>query len=227
MLPYFEVLGARRSSITGTCTFTAGRTWRGVAWLVALLLLPVPGSESVRAEELDESVLPELPAKIRAQLEANQLRREIELEQLRRELEDLRGSDDADVARKIDRLAELRRLLEVDREVRELLENSPEMAEEYERIVQASALRTPETPRGTCACLESARVHWLGQGDQAGQVTVFLDGGYYEVRAGDTIGNGRCSLGQTLPDSVVLQCGTQRASRGLYSPVERSPQTSQ
>ncbi|MCY3820005.1 MAG: hypothetical protein OXH52_11675 [Gammaproteobacteria bacterium] len=221
------MLGARRSSITGTCTFTAGRTWRAVVWLVALLLLPVPGSESVRAEEVDESVLPELPAKIRAQLEANQLRREIELEQLRRELEDLKGSDDADVARKIERLGELRRLLEVDRDVRELLESSPEMAEEYERIVQATAPGQPETPRGSCACLESARVHWLGQGDQAGQVTVFLDGAYYDVGAGETIGNSRCSVGQTLSGSVVLQCGAQRAIRGLYSPVERTPQTSQ
>lgn len=218
---------ARRRFIKGTHTSTARRAWRGIAWLAALLLLPVPGTDRVLAEESGEPALPELPAKIRAQLEANQLRREIELEQLRRELEDLKGSDDADVTRKIERLAELRRMLEVDRDVRELLQDSPDMAEEYERIVKATALDTSETPQGPCACLETARVHWLGQGEQAGQVTVYLDGGYYDVRVGDAIGNSRCRLGQTLSDSVVLQCGNERAFRGLYSPVERTSQTSQ
>ena len=185
------------------------------------------GTDRVLAEEPDESALPELPAKIRAQLEANQLKRDIELEQLRRELEDLKGSDDADVTRKTELLGELRRMLEVDRDVRELLRDSPEMAEEYERIVKATALDTPEAPQGPCACLESARVHWLGQGEQAGQVTVYLDGGYYDVRVGDAIGNSRCRLGQTLSDSVVLQCGNERAFRGLYSPVDGTSQPSQ
>ena len=208
----FEVLRARRLSIAGTCTFTARRTWRRIVSFAALLLISVPGSESVRAEESDESALPELPAKIRAQLEANQLRREIELEQLRRELDDLKGTDDADVARKIERLGELRRLLEVDRDVRELLQDSPELGAEYERIVKATAPTAPASPQGPCACLESARVHWLGQGDQAGQVTVYLDGGYYDVGVGDAIGNSRCSTGA---DPVRRRCAAVRYAESL------------
>ncbi len=206
---------------------TTRGTWRGVAWLFALVLLPAIGSDRVRAEESAESALPQLPAKIRAQLETEQLRREIALEQLRRQLEGLKGTEDTDVQEKIERLGRLLRLLEVDQNVRDLLEDSPEMAREYDRIVRSSSLDGPTTPQGPCACLETARVHWLGQGDQAGQVTVYLDGGYYDLRAGDTIGNSRCSLGQTLPDSVVLQCGNDRAFRGLYSPVDRTSQISQ
>ena len=206
---------------------TTRSAWRGVAWLFALVLLPGIGSDRTHAEESAESALPQLPAKIRAQLEAEQLRREIALEQLRRQLEDLQGTEDTDVQEKIERLGKLLRLLEVDQDVRELLEDAPEMAREYDRILRASSLDRPTTPQGPCACLELARVHWLGEGDQAGQVTIYLDGGYYDVRAGDAIGSSRCSLGQTLPDSVVLQCGNERAFRGLYNPVDRTSQTSQ
>ena len=219
---------AVRPAITArTDTLTTRSAWRGVAWLFALVLLPGIGSYRAQAQESAESALPQLPAKIRAQLEAEQLRREIALEQLRRQLEELKGTEDTDVQEKIERLGKLLRLLEVDQDVRELLEDAPEMAREYDRILRASSLDRPTTPQGPCACLELARVHWLGEGDQAGQVTVYLGGGYYDVRAGDAIGSSRCSLGQTLPDSVVLQCGNERAFRGLYNPVDRTSQTSQ
>ncbi len=204
---------------SGTDTPPALRACRGVAWLLALVLLPAVGSGPVRAEESAPSPLPQLPAKIRAQLEADRLRREIALEELRRELEALQGAEDSDVGLRIERLAALRRLLEVDSEVRELLEDSPEMAAEYERIVNASAPREAVAPRGPCACLENARVHWLGEGDQAGQVIVYLDGFYHDVRAGEEIGDSRCSVRRAMADGVTLACGGETSARSLHNPV--------
>lgn len=202
-----------------TDTLSTLRVCRGITWLLALVLLPVVGSERVRAEESAESALPQLPAKIRAQLEADQLRREIALEELRRELAALQGTEDSDVGRRIERLGALRRLLEVDSEVRELLEDSPEMAEEYDRIVSASAPRAAAAPQGPCACLENARVHWLGEGDQAGQVIVYLDGLYYDVQAGEVIGDSRCRVQQAVVDGVTLACGGATSARSLHNPV--------
>jgi hypothetical protein len=204
---------------SGTDTPSALRVCRRITWLLALVLLPVVGSERVRAEESAEPALPQLPAKIRAQLEADHLRREIALEKLRRELEALQGTEEGDVGRRIERLGALRRLLEVDSEVRELLEDSPEMAAEYDRIVSASAPRAAAVPQGPCACLESARVHWLGEGDQAGQVIVYLDGLYHDVQAGEEIGGSRCSVQQVMVDGVTLECGGETSARSLHNPV--------
>ena len=215
------MLGARRRAINpGTHTLTVRCAWRGITCLLAMVVLPVIGSQHVRAEESAESALPQLPAKIRAQLETDRLRREIALERLRGELEALQGSEDADVGRKIERLGELFRLLEVDRDVREMLEDSPEMAEEYERIIRASAPTASATPQGACACLENARVHWLGQGDQAGQVIVYLDGLYHDVGAGDGIGSSRCVVRQAMADGIVLECGGQTSPRSLHNPSD-------
>lgn len=202
---------------SGTGIPAALRVCRGISWLLALVLLPVAASEGVRAEE--SAPLPQLPAKIRAQLEADQLRREIALEELRRELEALQGTEDSDVGHRTERLGALRRLLEVDSEVRELLEDSPEMTAEYERIVRASARSAAEAPRGPCACLENARVHWLGEGDQAGQVIVYLDGLYFDVRAGEEIGDSRCRVRQATLDGVTLECGGETSARSLHNPV--------
>ena len=195
--------------------------WRGTAWLLAMALVAVIGGEGVRAEESAESALPKLPEKYIVQLETERLRRQIALEQLRRELADLQGSQDADVGQKVERLRALQRLLEVDRDVRDLLGDSPEMAAEYERIVNASSPGTAETPRGPCACLDNARVHWLGQGGQAGQAIVYLDGLYHELSAGEGLGNSRCRAEEVRADGVVLQCGGQGLARGLHNPVER------
>ena len=212
---------ARRPAInSGTNIPTTARLWRGITLLLAMVLLPVLATERVRAEESAESALPQLPAKIRAQLETDQLRREIVLERLRLELEELQGSEDADVGRKSERLGELLRLLEVDRDVRELLEDSPEMAEEYDRIIRVSAPTASATPQGACACLENARVHWLGQGDQAGQVIVYLDGLYHDLGAGEGIGSSRCRVQQAMADGIVLECGGQTSPRSLHNPVD-------
>lgn len=198
---------------------TKRSAWLGVAWLFALILMPGPASVRAQAEESGESALPQLPAKIRAQLEADQLRREIALEKLRRELEALTGSEDADVGRRAEQLGALRRLLEVDQDVRALLENSPLLAEEYNRIVNASAPREALAPQGACACLENARVHWLGEGDQAGQVIVYLDGLYHDVEAGEEIGDSRCRVQQAMVDGVTLACGGETSARSLHDPV--------
>lgn len=204
---------------SGTDISSASRVWRGITWLLALALLPVLGGERARAEEPAESALPQLPEKYIVQLETERLRRQIALEQLRLELEALQGSEEGDVGQKVERLRVLQRLLEVDRDVRDLLVDSPEMAEEYDRIVRASAPRTAETPQGPCACLENVRVHWLGRGDQAGQAIVYLDGLYHELSAGEGIGN--CSAQEVRADSVVLQCRGQTSTRGLHNPVGR------
>ena len=199
---------------------SVSRSWRGVTWLLALLLIPALGGERVRAEEPAESALPQLPEKYVVQLETERLRRQIALEQLRLELESLQGSDEGDVGQKVERLRTLQRLLEVDRDVRDLLVDSPEMAEEYDRIVRASsAPRTADATQGPCACLENFRVHWLGRGDQAGQAIVYLDGLYHELRAGEGIGN--CSAQEIRLDGVVLQCRGQNSTRGLHNPVGR------
>ena len=180
-------------------------------------MLSVLGSEQVYAEESVESAEPRLPAKIMDQLEADRLRREIALEELRGKLDQLKGSEDVEVQRKIERLGELRKLLEVNRDVRELLKESPELAREYDRVVKTSM-----PPQGACACLESARVHWLGQGDQAGQAIVYLEGLYHDVGAGEGIGSSRCRVQEARADGVVLQCGTQRSARSLHNPVGES-----
>lgn len=198
---------------------TLRTAWRSVAGLLMLVLLPGVAMSRIHAEESAESPLPELPAKIKAQLEADQLRREIALEKLRRELEALRGMEEGDVGRRIERLGALRRLLEVDSEVRELLEDSPEMAAEYDRIVDASAPRANVGPQGPCACLANARVHWLGEGDQAGQAIVFLDGLYHDVQAGQEIGDSGCRVQQAMADGVTLTCGGQTSARSLHNSV--------
>lgn len=217
-----EMSGGGLAINAGTDTPPALRVCRGITWLLALILLPVVASERVRAEESAETALPQLPAKIRAQLEAERLRREIALEELRRELEALQGTEDSDVGRRIERLGALRRLLEVDRDVRELLEDSPDMAAEYERLVSASAPSADVTPQGPCACLANARVHWLGEGDQAGQVIVYLDGLYHDVQAGEEIGDSRCRVQQATVDGVTLACGAATSTRSLHNPVDGS-----
>ena len=203
------------------------RAWRGAVWVLALALFPVIGGERVQAEEsgVVESALPELPEKYVVQLETERLRRQIAFEQLRRELEDLQGSEDADVGQRVARLRALQRLLEVDRDVRDLLGDSPEMVAEYERIVNVSASRTAATPEGPCACIDHARVHWLGQGDQTGQAIVYLDGRYHELRPGEDVGSSRCRAREIRADGVVLQCGGRALARGLHSPVERDMAT--
>ena len=177
-------------------------------------MLSVLGSEQVYAEESAESAEPRLPAKIRDQLEADRLRREIALEELRGELDQLKGSEDVEVQRKIERLGELLKLLEVHRDVRELLKESPELSREYDRVI--------EDIRAASGCVRLPRecsraLAWPG--DQAGQVIVYLDGLYHDVGAGEGIGSSRCRVQEARADGVVLQCGAQRSARSLHNPV--------
>ena len=159
--------------------------------------------------------LPQLPAKIRDQLEIESLQRAIEIIRLEQELEDLQGAANSDLAKKVNQLRDMQTLLEVNADVRDLAQDAPELNPYYWRILDI------DTPPPACRCLEAARVNWLGRGNQAGQATVRVDGRHHEVAVGDAVGGGRCILEAADAQTATLSCGGNVKTLRLYSPVGR------
>lgn len=159
--------------------------------------------------------LPQLPTKIRDQLEIESLQRAIQIIRLERELEDLNDDANSDLAKKVAQLQDMQTLLEVNANVRDLAQDAPELNSYYWRILDVDA------PQAACRCLEAARVNWLGSGNQAGQATVRVDGRHHEVAVGDTIGDSRCILQAADAETATLSCGGNVQTLRLYSPVGR------
>ena len=160
---------------------------------------------------------PPLPAQIRDQLEIDSLQREIRIINLQQELARLQGPQDSELERKIKQLGDMRQLLEINAEVRMLVQEAPELDNQYWRILEV------DSPPPACRCLEGARVHWLGRGEQAGQAVIRLDGEMVEAQVGEAIGGGNCRLAEADERRAVLTCGGRRKVHALYSPVRATP----
>ena len=159
--------------------------------------------------------LPQLPEKIRDQLEIESLQRSIEIIRLEQELADLQGAANSDLAKKVDQLRDMQTLLEVNADVRDLAQEAPELTPYYWRILDV------DTPPPACRCLEAARVNWLGAGPQAGQATIRFDGRHHEVAIGGAVGGSRCTLQAADAETATLSCGGDTKTLRLYSPVGR------
>lgn len=160
------------------------------------------------------SALPQLPVKITDQLRIEALQRDIEILRLQQELRDLQAAANSDLEAKTRSLGEMRTLLEVNAEVRHLVQDAPELAADYRRILEVDALPA------ACRCLDAAQVNWLGPaGPQAGRATVRLDGQHYDVRIGGNVGSSRCTLQAADANQATLACGGNRKTLSLYNPI--------
>ena len=157
--------------------------------------------------------LPQLPAKISDQLQIEALQREIEIIRLEQELRDMRDAANSDLATKIKQLEDMRTLLEVNAEVRQLVQVAPELDAQYWRILDV------DTPSPACRCLEALQVNWLGRGAQTGRATIRIDGQHYDVEVGGTVGSSSCTLQTANAERATFTCGNTRKTLGLYSPV--------
>ena len=188
------------------------RRWLRLA-VVALAALGAGTAHLALAAAPEAVALPQLPAKISDQLQIEALQREIEIIRLEQELRDMRGAANSDLAKKIKQLEDMRSLLEVNAEVRQLVQAAPELDATYWRILEI------DTPSPACRCLETVQVNWLGSGAQAGQATIRIDGQHYDVEVGGTVGNSRCTLQAANAERATFACGDTRKTLGLYSPV--------
>ena len=173
----------------------------------ALALFGVAG---VVAED-EARPLPSLPAKIEDQLRIESLQREIEIVKLRQQLKQLQGLQDSELERKIKQLGDMLALLEVNSEVRTLIKDAPELDAQYWQVLDMDEA----PPSLACACMDAARVVWLGRGGQAGQAVIRLAGGEYDTSVGETIGNSGCRLAEADADSATLACRDARRTLGL------------
>ena len=184
------------------------RAYRCGVALVALL-----AASGAAAEPAASAALPQLPDKVVDQLRIEELQRQIEISRLQQELQDLRAAATSDLNGKIRQLGDMRALLEVNAEVRDLVQDAPELSADYRRILAIDALPA------ACRCLDAAQVNWLGTGAQAGQATVRLDGQHHDVRVGGTVGNSRCTLQAADATQATLICGGTRKTLSYYNPV--------
>ena len=157
--------------------------------------------------------LPQLPDKVVDQLRIEDLQRQIEIIRLQEELRDLQTAANSDLEAKTRSLGDMRTLLEVNAEVRDLVQDAPELASDYRRILAIDALPA------ACRCLDAVQVNWLGDGSQAGQATVRLDGQHHDVRVGGAVGGSRCTLQAADANQATLVCGGNRKTLSLYNPI--------
>lgn len=182
--------------------------------LLALLAAAVAAAEPAAGEPAAPAgALPQLPDKVVDQLRIEELQRQIEIIRLQQELQDLRTAANSDLGAKTRSLGDMRTLLEVNAEVRDLVQDAPELAADYRRILAIDALPA------ACRCLDAAQVNWLGDGPQAGRATVRLDGQHHDVRIGGTVGSSRCTLQAANASQATLACGGNRRTLGLYNPI--------
>lgn len=205
---------------TGPHERRSGRRRRCLRQVAAGCAIALLGAAAASAETAPQTpapavALPQLPAKVRDQLEIESLERAIEIIRLERELEDMNDAANSDLAKKVAQLQDMQTLLEVNANVRDLAQDAPELDAYYWRILDVDA------PAAACRCLEAARVNWLGGGSQAGRATVRVDGRHHEVAVGDTIGDSRCILQAADAETATLSCGGNVQTLRLYSPVGR------
>ena len=182
-------------------------------FLVLAVALALPHFQATAQEP---TAPPRLPEQLRDQAEIDRLKRQIEIIRLRQRLRELQGLQDSELERKHKQLTDMRQLLEVNSEVRDLLRKSPELDAQYRRILDI------ETYRPACECLDNAQVNWLGgRGEQVGQATISLDGEFLDVRIGDQLGASGCSLQVADTESATIACGG--ATRTLvHNPINPS-----
>ena len=180
---------------------------RWLALVVAALALPVGAAESEAPPRT--AVAPDLPERIRDELELEDLRREKE----RRDLEIELG-----VSHDLEEMRKLLDLLTTAEEVQDRLKNNPELRDRYDAIVGGGSRSR------SCTCLVNAQVLWLGTSSQTGQADIRLDEEIHNVKVGGTLGNSRCRLEDVLvagedsaPARALLSCGGTRRERQLYS----------
>lgn len=188
------------------------RRWQRLA-VVALVVCGASTAHVASAADSGTAALPQLPAKISDQLRIEALQREIEIMRLQQELRDIRGAANSDLAKKIKQLEDMRTLLEVNAEVRDLVQTAPELDAHYWRILEV------DTPSPACRCLEAVQVNWLGSGAQTGRATIRIDGQHYDVEVGGTVGSSRCTMQAANAERATFTCGNTRKTLGLYSPV--------
>ena len=186
------------------------------ALIIAALTVCVATGYPALAAELDGASrpAPELPERIRDELELEDLRREKE----RRDLEIELG-----INHDLTEMQKLLVLLTTAEEVQDKLKRNPELRDRYDAIVGDGARSR------SCTCLITAQVLWLGTTDsQSGQADIRLGEDLYNVRVGGNVGNSRCRLDDILVASddavpaasrarALLSCGGTQRERRLYS----------
>ena len=110
-------------------------------------------------------------------------------------------------------LGDMRLLLEVNSEVRDLLQGSPELDAQYRRILNIDA------PPPACGCLDTAQVNQIGKGEQAGGAVIFLSGAYHDLQIGDRVGDSACILQDAGADtdSATLTCAGSSRTLTLFN----------
>ena len=164
----------------------------------------------------------EYPPHIQLELQADQLEREKRVKELQLELDKVR---DSEIAVQIEKFKEVLALLKTDKEIRDLLRESPDLFPLYQAVMTDEKTRasledlqsdiTGGSATQFCGCLETVRVRWLGRGKQAGEAVLTLGGSYYDLRTGDKIGNSLCHLLSTTATHAVLQCRDPVQNRQL------------
>ena len=106
-------------------------------------------------------------------------------------------------------------MLALDREVRDLLEPSPELQAIYRDILNA----TPGGP--SCDCLDRVQLQLVSRA-QSGVAVLSLDGRSSNYRQGEGIGATACRVGTVAAEDVTVQCGTQSCVLRLGGPRDCS-----
>ena len=157
------------------------------------------------AQNQHRSVVSPLPERVRKEREVEILQKDKQIEQLRNEVEALRGVQTNELETKQIQLEKLKNLLNLDREVREGLQSSPELLEVYRQVMSVDA----GSP--SCDCLDRVGLNSIGSGSRAGRAFLSLDqdGPRYDVIEGGPIGDTGCRLAAVAESDVTIQCGTR------------------
>lgn len=174
----------------------------GVAAMVAVAHAPAIAEEA--ASGLDSGVAAEvapLPDRLKDQREIEDLKREREKEQVRNEVEALRGLQTPELETIHIQLEKLKSVMELNREVRELLQASPELGPIYQKVIEVDG------GAASCDCLDRIELNYVGSGTRTGLAILSLDGQAAGFSQGDAIGSTACRVGDVGDAVVRILCG--------------------
>lgn len=157
------------------------------------------------------------PDHVKDEIRAAKLEREARLIKLEFELQSLR---DSILDAKIRKFENARTLLQAEQEMRDLLDEHPDLYSLYETALGQDAGPPPEIPESDvpempvysvqevnfCGCLYTVRVLWMGQNEQTGQAVLALGDSMYEVHAGGKIGGSLCIMREADGEHAILEC---------------------
>ena len=180
--------------------------------LLASVVLGLAGTGHGLATPAHAQDPAEYPEHIRLEIETQNLERRKRIEDLRLELAAIKNSE---IANRSAKLQEILGLMRTEKEIRDMLYESPDLYPLYRASVgddPGQARPTDILPDPTdaspifCDCLQSASVRWLGRGEQAGEAVVYLHEELFDVSVGERIGRSWCYLQKTTATHALLSC---------------------